>query len=83
MPKIHPEFPLWKLGYTPEEVHDLLFPKEFRFLCNPNRPSVCGKFGLEEDRLWRFEFFVKQGENNMEMATQEKTREIIMPNLIH
>lgn len=26
-PKTHPEFPLWNLGYTPEQVYDLFFPK--------------------------------------------------------
>ncbi|KAK5995929.1 3-(3-hydroxy-phenyl)propionate/3-hydroxycinnamic acid hydroxylase-like protein [Cladobotryum mycophilum] len=54
-PESHPDFPLWKLGHSPEDVFDLFFPKNFRFLCNPDRAAVCGRFGLAEDRLWRFE----------------------------
>lgn len=81
--KSHPEFPLWKLGYTPEEVYDLFFPHEFRFLCNPVRPAVCGRFGLRSDRLWRFEFVVHKHEDGMKMATQEETQKIILPYLTH
>ncbi|CAO3667054.1 unnamed protein product [Umbelopsis vinacea] len=44
-PEKHPDFPLWTLGYSSEEVYDLFFPKDFRFLCNPERPAVCGRFG--------------------------------------
>ncbi|MCJ1244020.1 hypothetical protein MMC30_001217 [Trapelia coarctata] len=82
-PESHPKFPLWKFGYTPEGIYDIFFPKDFRFLCNPNRPAICTRFGLEKDRLWRFEFVVKPGEDNLEMASTEKTREIIMPYLTH
>jgi len=82
-PETHPDFPLWELGYEPEDVFDLFFPKEFRFICNPERPAVCGRFGLKQDRLWRFEFVVKPGEDGWKMATPEKTREIIMPFLTH
>ena len=81
--KTHPSFPLWRLGYTPIEVYDLFFPQEFRFLCNPDRPSVCGRFGLHEDRLWRFEFVVKTGEDGMKMATSEETSKIIYPYITH
>lgn len=82
-PQTHPEFPLWRLGYTPEQVYDLFFPQEFRFLCNPNRPAVCGRFGLPEDRLWRFEFVVQGGEDGMQMATPEKVKDIVYPYIIH
>ncbi|KAL2825362.1 hypothetical protein BDW59DRAFT_161839 [Aspergillus cavernicola] len=81
--KTHPQFPLWSLGYTPEDVYNLFFPVNFRFLCNPQRPSVCGRFGLPSDRLWRFEFVVRPGEDGDEMATYPKTREVIFPYLIH
>ena len=81
--KTHPDFSLWRLGYTPIEVYDLFFPQEFRFLCNPDRPSVCGRFGLPDDRLWRFEFVVREGEDGMKMASLEETRKIIFPYITH
>lgn len=64
-------------------MYDLFFPKEFRFLCNPSRPSVCGRFGLPQDRLWRFEFVVQKGEDGDKMATPEETAKIIYPYLTH
>ncbi|KAF3387026.1 hypothetical protein F1880_001616 [Penicillium rolfsii] len=82
-PKTHPTFPLWKLGYTPEQVYDLFFPTDFRFLCNPVRPAVCGRFGRPEDRLWRFEFVVAPGEDEMKMAQRDKVREEDGPYLTH
>jgi hypothetical protein len=79
----HPKFPLWRLGFTPEQVYDLFFPQEFRFLCNPNRPAVCGRFGQPEDRLWRFEYVVQEGEDGTEMASPENVKRIVFPYLIH
>ncbi|KAE8405430.1 hypothetical protein BDV37DRAFT_293137 [Aspergillus pseudonomiae] len=79
--KSHPTFPLWGQGYTPEDVYDLFFPTDFRFLCNDERPAVCGRFGLPEDRLWRFEFVVADGEDDNEMATKDKVREVVLPYL--
>ena len=77
----HPNFPLWDLGFTSEEVYDLFFPADFRFLCNHERPAVCGRFGRLEDRLWRFEFVVAAGEDGNEMAKQQKVREVVYPYL--
>jgi hypothetical protein len=82
-PASHPDFPLWRLGYTPEEVYDIFFPQDFNFICDPTRPSVCGRFGRTEDRLWRFEFVVKDGEDGNLMATQEEASKIIFPYLTH
>ncbi|KAJ6114339.1 monooxygenase [Penicillium sp. IBT 16267x] len=79
----HPSFPLWELGYTPQQVYDLFFPENFRFLCNPTRPAVCGRFGRPEDRLWRFEFVVAKDEDGMEMAGPEKIRQVVYPYLKH
>ncbi|CZR69506.1 uncharacterized protein PAC_19406 [Phialocephala subalpina] len=31
-PKTHPEFPPWNLGYSPEEVYGLFFPRDFDFV---------------------------------------------------
>ena len=82
-PASHPDFPLWRLGYTPEEVYDIFFPQDFNFICDPTRPSVCGRVGRTEDRLWRFEFVVKDGEDGNVMATQEEASKIIFPYLTH
>lgn len=84
-PETHPDFPLWKLGYTPQEVYDAFFPKHFRFIGNPDRPSVCGTFGLRKERLWRFEYVVDvdKGEDPVEMATYDKMAAVIFPYLTH
>ncbi|PVH71143.1 hypothetical protein DL98DRAFT_597227 [Cadophora sp. DSE1049] len=82
-PESHPSFPLWKLDYSPTQVFDLFFPSDFRFLCNPERPSVCGRFGLPEDKLWRFEFVVKRNEDGTEMSGPEKLREVVHPYITH
>ncbi|KAH8760177.1 monooxygenase [Hyaloscypha finlandica] len=79
----HPSFPLWKLGYTPEQVYDLFFPPSFRFICNTERPAVCGRFGPAADRLWRLEFVVQKGEDPMLMSSDAKTMEILMPYITH
>ncbi|KAL3479423.1 hypothetical protein BJX99DRAFT_255679, partial [Aspergillus californicus] len=82
-PETHPEFPLWAQGYTPEQVYDLFFPPNFRFLCNPQRPAVCGRFGLPSDHLWRFEFVVQQGECAEQMASAEALQSVVFPYLTH
>ncbi|KAI5456872.1 hypothetical protein BGZ63DRAFT_365917 [Mariannaea sp. PMI_226] len=82
-PETHPNFPLWKKGYTPQDVYDSFFPRPFSFLCNPERPAVCGRFGLESDRLWRFEFVVQAGEDEDEMAKPEMIRKVVFPYLRH
>ena len=82
-PESHPEFPLWELGYFPETVYDLFFPDDFRFLCNSRRPAVCGRFGLPEDRLWRFEFVVGSEEDGVEMAKCDKIKEVVGPYITH
>lgn len=79
----HPDFPLWKLGFTPQEVYDRFFPENFRFIGNPKRPAVCGTFGPRSERLWRFEYVVQDGENPQEMASHERSTEIIFPYLTH
>ncbi|KAJ5281310.1 hypothetical protein N7478_006682 [Penicillium angulare] len=79
----HPNFALWALGFTPEQVYDLFFPINFRFICNPNRSSVCGRFGLPEDRLWRFEFVILPGEDGEEMSTSKKIKEVVFPYITH
>lgn len=81
--RTHPDFPLWKLGYTPEQVFDAFFSLDFRFLCDPARAAVCGRFGPPSERLWRFEFVVLAGEEPKEMALEENAFKIIWPYLTH
>ena len=64
-------------------MFDLFFPPDFRFLCNPDRPTVCGRFGLPEDRLWRLEYVVRHGEDPMVMAGPDKVKEVVFPYLKH
>ncbi|ETS77007.1 hypothetical protein PFICI_10881 [Pestalotiopsis fici W106-1] len=82
-PQTHPDFPLWKLGYSSEDVFDLFFPTNFRFLCNHQRPAVCGRFGRPEERLWRFEFVVKNGENGQELVQSDRLNDILRPYFTH
>ena len=82
-PKTHPDFPLFRLGYTGQQVYDAFFPKDFRFICSPQRPSVCGRFGLYERRLWRFEYILNEGEDPMEMAKEDGWKKIVYPYLTH
>ncbi|OAA53199.1 Monooxygenase, FAD-binding protein [Cordyceps fumosorosea ARSEF 2679] len=55
-PESHPEFALWSLGYTPEQVYDLFWPKGWHFCCPPGLPTAGGRFGPHSERLWRHEF---------------------------
>ncbi|KAH9844686.1 putative monooxygenase [Teratosphaeria destructans] len=82
-PQTHPDFPLWSLGYTPEQVYDLFFPTNFRFLCNPERAAVCGRFGVVQRRLWRFEYVVKEGEDGEKLCQPESIKQIVYPYLRH
>jgi hypothetical protein len=44
---------------------------------------VCGRFGLYQDRLWRFEFVVKHDEDGYEMAKYENVKKVVFPYLTH
>ena len=74
---------MWEKGYTPQQVYDLLFPIDPRFLCNPQPPAMCGRFGLLNDRLWRFEFVVGKDEDPMEMCTPAKIKSVVFPYITH
>ncbi|KAL6884457.1 hypothetical protein GGI43DRAFT_322659 [Trichoderma evansii] len=82
-PETHPDFPLWEKGYTPQKVYDEFFPTDFRFICNHVRPAVCGRFGLDSDRLWRFEFLVRSGEDAMDMAKPNQIAKVVHPYITH
>ncbi|OBT98290.1 hypothetical protein VE01_03179 [Pseudogymnoascus verrucosus] len=62
-PKTHPDFPLWQLGYTPEQVHDIFWPSGFHFCNNPKRPAVSGRFGPAGAQFWRHEFSIEPNDN--------------------
>ncbi|KAH7143399.1 hypothetical protein EDB81DRAFT_842680 [Dactylonectria macrodidyma] len=70
-PEMHPDFLLWAKGYSPQQVYNLFFPIDFRFLCISQRPAVYGRFGLPEDYLWHFEFLVLPEEDGQDMAGQK------------
>ncbi|KXG48295.1 Monooxygenase, FAD-binding [Penicillium griseofulvum] len=57
-PKTHPDFPLWELGYTPEQVHSTFWPKGFHFCNDTHRPAVSGRFGPKGARFWRHEYSI-------------------------
>lgn len=59
------------------------FPRDFRFIGNPDRPAVCGTFGRRDEHLWRFEYVVSPGEDANEMVTQSKAAQVIYPYLTH
>ncbi|KAI8283045.1 hypothetical protein K4K59_007819 [Colletotrichum sp. SAR11_240] len=59
-PQTHPNFPLWKYGYTPDEVYDLFWPLGWHFCSPPGRPTATGRFGPHADRTWRHEFRVDE-----------------------
>ncbi|RBA21730.1 hypothetical protein FPRO05_00079 [Fusarium proliferatum] len=55
-PETHPDFPLWKFGYSPQEVYNLFWPVGWHFCTPPGKATASGRFGPYEERLWRHEF---------------------------
>ncbi|KAH6658245.1 hypothetical protein BKA67DRAFT_209369 [Truncatella angustata] len=55
-PQTHPKFPLWQLGYTPDQVYNLFWPEGWHFCCPPGKATATGRFGAYHERLWRHEF---------------------------
>ena len=78
-PQTHPDFLLWKLGYTPDEVYDLFWPVGWHFCSPPGKPTATGRFGPQADRTWRHEFRVD--EPNGPIYSEELFWEHIMPNI--
>ncbi|KAI0542095.1 hypothetical protein GGR58DRAFT_510435 [Xylaria digitata] len=76
-PDTHPDFPLWGLGYTPNEVYDLFWPRGFHFGSPPGKPLAAGRFGPIEARLWRHEF--AQNDWNDTMNAEELLWENLIP----
>lgn len=65
-PETHPDFPLWDLGFTPEAVYDLFWPKDWHFCSPPGKPTAAGRFGPYEARLWRHEFAQNNWDDSMD-----------------
>ncbi|CAH0027255.1 unnamed protein product [Clonostachys rhizophaga] len=55
-PSTHPNFPLWDLGYEPDELWDLFWPGGFHFCNHPKMPVATGRFGPAGGKYWRFEY---------------------------
>ncbi|KAF5643370.1 3-(3-hydroxy-phenyl)propionate 3-hydroxycinnamic acid hydroxylase [Fusarium tjaetaba] len=76
-PESHPDFPLWKLGYSPQEVYDLFWPIGWHFCTPPGKATASGRFGPYEERLWRHEF--AQDESLIKDNSEELLWEHITP----
>ncbi|KAI8711251.1 3-(3-hydroxy-phenyl)propionate/3-hydroxycinnamic acid hydroxylase [Fusarium sp. LHS14.1] len=55
-PTSHPSFPLWKLGYQPEQLWDIFWPGGFHFCTHSTMPIATGRFGPRQQKYWRFEY---------------------------
>ncbi|KAI0853844.1 hypothetical protein F5Y00DRAFT_269213 [Daldinia vernicosa] len=65
-PETHPDFPLWELGFSPEAVYDLFWPKGWHFCSPPGRATAAGRFGPRADRLWRHEIEQNDWDDSMD-----------------
>ncbi|KAF2804537.1 FAD/NAD(P)-binding domain-containing protein [Mytilinidion resinicola] len=61
-PESHPKFPLWNQGFKSDELWDLFWPSGFHFCNHPTMPVAAGRFGPVNERLWRFEYELPQGQ---------------------
>ena len=83
-PRSHPAFPLWDLGYTPEQVMELFVPEAFHFMGNPDRQCVMSRFGNEQEPMsWRFEFQTLPGEDPTLLEQPDQVRKMLWPYMIH
>ncbi|EXA32471.1 hypothetical protein FOVG_16304 [Fusarium oxysporum f. sp. pisi HDV247] len=74
-PKSHSYFPLWKLGYEPEEVWDVFWPEGVHFCNDPVMPVAIGRFGPADGRYWRFEYELTS-ETLWEEAEQDALKQL-------
>ncbi|KAI1767047.1 monooxygenase-like protein [Hypoxylon sp. FL1150] len=80
-PDTHPAFPLWNLGFTPEAVYDLFWPKGWHFCSPPGKPTAAGRFGPYEARMWRHEFAQNNWDDSMD--AEELLWEHLKPMITH
>lgn len=84
-PESHPDFPLWKLGWTTDKVMDEFIPKDFKYLCHPDRKGAASRIGVPTDqpRVWRTEFEVLPGEDPETEGSLERVTAKIRPYMTH
>lgn len=56
----HPPYNL-----SADNVYALFFPPEFRFICDPARPSISSRVGPPKDRQYRWEWMVMPGDHRL------------------
>ncbi|KAK5988570.1 3-(3-hydroxy-phenyl)propionate/3-hydroxycinnamic acid hydroxylase-like protein [Cladobotryum mycophilum] len=76
-PQTHPGFPLWKMGYSTEEVYDLFWPAGWHFCGPPGKPTAAGRFGPHSERTWRHE--LRQEDWDDSMDAEQLLWEHLMP----
>ncbi|KAH7126058.1 hypothetical protein EDB81DRAFT_910869 [Dactylonectria macrodidyma] len=62
----HPQFLLWKLGYSPDEIYDLFWPEGWHFCSPPGKATASGRFGPHSDRTWRHELCQEVWDESMD-----------------
>jgi hypothetical protein len=84
-PESHPDFPLWKLGYTPEQIYDAFIPIDMIVNANRPRQSIACRIGVpkDPDSLWRTEFETLPHEDPEKMIEIDRIKEAIFPYLKH
>lgn len=84
-PDSHPDFPLWKLGYSPEDVAEEFFPFNMMLFCNPERQLVSARVGLRKDNpfFYRTELSTKESEDPLKLATPETIAGFVKPYMTH
>lgn len=65
-PQTHPEFPLWKHGYSPDDVYNLFWPEGWHFCSPPGKATASGRFGPHEENMWRHEFRQENWDESMD-----------------
>lgn len=84
-PHSHPDFPLWKLGYSPEEVVQAFFPFNMKLMCNPERQCVASRICTKNENpfVYRTEFSTKPGEDPQQLSTPETIAKFTKPYMTH
>jgi hypothetical protein len=84
-PETHPDFPLWKLGFTPKDVLDAFFPRAFKFVCNPIRQGCASRIGSEARKplLFGQELSLAKSEDSKEISKPENMLKLALPYMTH
>ncbi|KAH7002440.1 hypothetical protein EDB80DRAFT_809426 [Ilyonectria destructans] len=79
-PATHPSFPLWKIGYQPDELWDIFWPGGWHFCNHPTMPIATGRFGPKDGKYWRFEYELPP--NYVPDDLEKHLEEQLMPHLV-